>query len=362
MDPVAYVAVALLSATVAGDRGDVTFERRYAVDPCDDRVLVFTTVGTNVSEIEHAFRLNCTDTLFVSRNEDPVPSWNGAKGVPSLSTEISFFRRQAEVIATAFRGFLERATRVELSYEFNAATGGYYCYFFLDEHLVSSCKSGMPYYHPALRRFEKYRHTVSRVRAYGRGVGLDLLKAEAATLGDKWRNFCEMLRALENNATDEYELRYDERIGGLVCSIRSATPWYRRIFFGRTSATEVRRDRDPKTGRYSTVGLKAHDPSIGVACTIVSPDGTIALQTFEPPQRTETPVSTVALSIISTLSTPSIEKGRTTTVGPSDPGDGTTSVSISLALIVVLVLSGIGLFVSRDRLEGWRSGFRRLPT
>lgn len=367
MISIARVTVFLLSALGAGARRNVTFERREALDPCDDDVLVFTTVGTNVSEIEHAFRLNCTDTLFVSRNLDDVPTWNAARGVPSLSTELSFFRQQAEVIATAFGVLLEQSTRVELSYEFNTATQGYYCYLFLADYLVSSCKSGMPYYYPALGRFEKYRSIVSRVKMYSRGVGIDILKGAAGILGDKWRNFCEMVKALENNATDEYALRYDEHIGGLVCSIRSRTQWRHRVFFGQTPATETTRIRD--RDRYATVGMKGHDPETESVCNITFPDGTIALQIFEPPRRTETPSpspttagSTAPLSTLSVTPSRGETQDDETADGPSDPGVETAAVAIPIVLIVVLILSGIGLFVSRDRLERAMSDFRPIPT
>lgn len=374
MISVARVAMVLFSGVLAaGSRPGVTFERRYTADPCADRVLVFETLGTGVSKIENTFRLNSTDTLFVSRETKTVPSWTRARGVSDLSVELSFLRQQAEVIAKYFRSYLEQSKWVRIYYEFNTETGGYYCYFFLGEVLVSSCKSGTPYYYPALDGFDKY--TVARVKRYARGIGIETLKDAARTLGTKWQNFCEMLKALENNATDEYDLRYDEKTGGFVCSIRTGTPWRHLVFFDQTPATETKRSYNWDTDRYRTVGVKNYQPETRIVCNLTFPDGMTALQTFEPRTTTKNPrttaespgptsVETPAFFSTTPLASPSTKETEGMGDESFEPGVGVATIAVPIVLVTALVLgAGLGLFVFRERLaELSLAGFRRVPT
>lgn len=53
-------------SSAAGSAGNVRFERRYTADPCNDKILIYTTRARGNDYFKHEFRMNCTDTLFVA--------------------------------------------------------------------------------------------------------------------------------------------------------------------------------------------------------------------------------------------------------------------------------------------------------
>lgn len=349
----ARVAIVLWwTVTVVDAREGVTFERKYTADPCRDKILVFVTLWSTAAQFDHAFRLRCTNALFALRGTSQAPLWNAAKGL-ELSIEISFFHRQVEMITEGFRPLLERSVPVEPVYEFDPVTGGYVFQLYIDGQLACLCASGKVDYYPGYHSLDEAMK--KQVDRYNRGVGLDALKASAKTLELKWQNFCFFVQAVENNATDRYLLFYDEGKGGLVCSVRSKSPWRHLVLFGQIPSSKMSRSYDEETGEYLTVGFQRHDGRARAVCNITSPNGMIALQTFEMqiPTTTLPPVETTVL-----FSTPSVDDD-----GSFDSRVGVATVVVPVVLVVVAILGiGLGLFVFRDRVERVVARFQRAST
>lgn len=356
----AYVALGVLFASgfaAASSRG-VTFVLKKAVDPCEDKVFLFRTFADGLTKIGHSFRMRWTDTLFTSSNMNSVPNWRqSATNGMDLSSELSFFHRQTEMLSSSFGDLLRRSVAVEPSYEFDSVSGRYIFQLFIGNSLVSMYAGDKVNYYPGYDRLET--SVKSQVEKHNRGVGLDILQGDANSLGLKWRNICALLQTMENNATDEYSLDYDEKQSRLECSVRSKTPWRHLVLFGQAPATETKRSRDGETGEYTTSGFRVHDRRKTAVCNITSPNGMIALQTFEAKIPTTTPQ---AFETTVFFSTPSVEKDETTDDSFA-PRTGTTTIVVPIVLVVAVILGGgLGVFVFRDRIERFVAGFRRVST
>lgn len=353
-----HVTLVLSSAAiVAVARRGVTFVQKAAVDPCEDKVLVFATLGSVGSQVRHAFRMRGTDVLFTLHDTSRVPFWSATKGL-DLSLEISFFHRQMEMVS-GIGALLGRSKPVHPVYEFDSASGVYMFQLYLADRLACMYAGDRVTYYPG------YHDLVASVKTevdrYNRGVGVDLLQAEAKTLGLRWRNFCTFLQALENNATDEYTLRYDREQGNLECFVQSKTPWRHLVLFGQTPATRTSRYRNERIERYVTVGYRRHDRRRSAVCNITSPNGMIALQTFE----AEVPTTTTALRTSETtafFSTPAPDKEETSD-DSSASGTGAATIAVPFVLVFATVLGGgVGLFVFRERVARFATGFCRTST
>lgn len=354
----AYVAVVVLlsSAIVTGRCRGVTFVQKKTLDPCEDKILRFATLADGASKkISHAFRMRCTDILFTVSNTNNVANWReSTTNGMDLSLEFSFFRRQAETISSGFGALLQRSVTVEPMYEFDSATGDYIFQLFIDTNLACMYAGGKVNYYPGYYNLDAA--TKEQIEKHSKGIGVDVLKGDTKTLALKWRNFCSLLRAVENNATDEYSLRYDGERGGLECSVRSKTPWRHLVLFGQSPASKISRSRDAETGVYTTAGFRVHDRRGTSVCNITSPNGMIALQTFEA-QIPTTPLPTVETTVL--FSTLSVEKDESPD-DSFDPRIGTVAIAVPLVLVVVFILGGgLGLFVFRDRVGRFVAGFRR---
>lgn len=344
VSPLRFVFSLLFVATIApGSRESVTFQKRHEAERCDVKSITLMTTTFGMSKITHSLRLDRTTELFEVQPNGTV-IWNGPPRQTNISTELSFFERQNSTMLASERQVL-MFLDMQVNYHLTLATGAYVFYVFVNRKMVASSADGRLSYHDQLYRLDQ--RVIDLVKRYGSGQGIEILTREKKRLEEKWRGFCELLKAADNRTSDEYFLHYDKNAGQLVCGIKSRCPWYHLVLFGQEPAPQIIRKFDAD-GRHSTIGIKFIERRSVVVCNITFPDGTVALQTLDPFAITTVPTTTT------TTVTTTIFAVSSATVGViRERLDGSTFGAGGIAAVVVvsiLALSvGVVLFLRRGR-------------
>lgn len=308
--------------------------------PCDrgTEVLVFTTTAEKLTEIEHSFRMNCTDTLFTAKNSEKVALWREPSLKGDVSVELSFFVLQATMLQTAFQTVL-RSWAVELVYEFDTATGEYTFSIVIGRTTVSRCANGVVTQQSHSKDFGEQTSTV--VKTYGIGKGIDLLRRNAQTLLLAWRNFCMFLRVNDDRKTDVYDFYYDPRSNNVICLIESRVPWRHLIYIGLKTPNTTDRYYYRENQTHATVGVDTYEGDGTLACTITFPDGKEVTRNLRRSVTTTAVPTTDVLTTIATTTPNGTVEQDTLEEEVSGPNTG----SIAAVVVTVMVLGlGLGLF------------------
>lgn len=381
-ETMAFLTYALASlfavSSVAGSERKVWFERRYEADPCEDRVIVFTTLAKSASDFEHRFRLNSTDTLFVAHGRSGNPIWEGLTQQVQVTVELFFLRQQASVLVTTLGKFLGPGSLVvKLHYEYNVTSMKYLFSFFVNGEMVSSYRDGkVDYYDP----FKKLRQEVANVvKRYVTGINVGYLKRFLKQLQDKWHGYCRAVTKIGNITEGEYALRYDLTKEEVSCSVRSRFPWRHLVFFNSTVASRISRSYDSSTQTHLTVGSEKVSPGTFTLCNITFPDGTVALQseitrttptsvtvttpktTARPVEVSQTPSPAPSPTFWEATSGNSTDEGLGETSEASASGAG-TAVAVVFVLLALLLGGTFGFFRYRDRLSRTFPKFARVSS
>lgn len=341
-------------------RSEVTFREIKWHPACDDRTLEFSTTG-RTGKLTHRFRLGPTSTLFFKHDDQRVAYWIGYPLKWQLSEEHYFFDQQSLFLKKILGTPQLKNVEVSLVYRLNPSNNSYVFCLRIDGVLLSVCRDGRvtsvatPGLDPAV---------VGAAAQFGAGWATQLLLQNAKTLDDRWSDAC---RGLEtgSNETDVYALRYDGTKDRVSCSILSPVQWRHEIFVeGYNVSVEENYGRYGKV--FATIGTVNPGPGTSFSCSITSPNGMVAIQTFvRSLLAPTTPKVTVRASTLAIPGSATRSGEETTTVGEEGARRNGSSaaragVISGVLLFVLAVCASVALIVLRNRLPSFANGFRRV--